>query len=364
MDRYLNHTQHLEELAKRANEVIFVFDPDSLQFVYVNPSFEHLWNLTIENVNNNPSLLAEKIHPEDRKYITEVYYNLVKNITPEKKVEFRMIPSADISKWVSMQLYTIFRNPEDILIAGFAHDITAEKNYQLNLHKFAAKKNSILEILSHDLAAPFSNIHGIAMRLAQNAEIQKDPRLNKLIDIISSTSERSIRMIREFVKQEFLESSNESLIKHRVDLVQEIKNIIDQYKSSEKDIAKTFNLEATSEKIFVSIDKYKFVQAVNNLISNSIKFTHDNGIITIRIDEKKETVVLTVEDNGIGIPANRQDGLFEKFTKARRPGIKGEPSVGLGMSIIKTIVEWHNGKIWFKSVEGEGSIFYIEIPKE
>jgi two-component system sensor histidine kinase VicK len=59
-----------------------------------------------------------------------------------------------------------------------------------------------------------------------------------------------------------------------------------------------------------------------------------------------------------------QADLFEKFTRARRPGIRGEESVGLGMSIIKTIVEWHGGKIWFESREHQGSTFFVEIPKE
>lgn len=363
-ERHPNHTSLLEALAQCAQEVIFVFDPALVKFLYANPAFERLWQLSIESANDNPNLLFENIHPEDRNYVRKAYHNLVKEQQSEKKVEFRLLPSDGELKWVSLRLYIINSSGKHTITAGLASDVTGEKKYQENLHKFAAKKDSVLEILSHDLAGPFNNIHGIASRIAKKVERYDDPGLNKMIEMISSTSERSIRLIREFVKQEFLESSHEALIKYRVDLVREVKNVIDQYKSSEKDIVKTFNLEATSEKIYAAIDKYKFIQAINNLISNSIKFTHDHGIINIRIDEKDETVLLSIQDNGIGIPANRQEGLFEKFTKARRPGIKGEHSVGLGMSIIKTIVEWHGGKIWFKSVENEGSIFYIEIPKE
>ena len=106
------------------------------------------------------------------------------------------------------------------------------------------------------------------------------------------------------------------------------------------------------------------MQVINNLISNSIKFTHDGGIISVSIEDKQDTVLFTVADNGIGIPAKYHDKLFDKFTKARREGLKGEPSTGLGMSIIKTIVEWNDGKIWFDSKENEGTTFYIELPKE
>ncbi|MEX2593854.1 MAG: ATP-binding protein [Anditalea sp.] len=114
----------------------------------------------------------------------------------------------------------------------------------------------------------------------------------------------------------------------------------------------------------MEVDDYKFIQVINNLISNSIKFTHDGGVISVHIEEKKDHVLFKVADDGIGIPGVFHDRLFEKFTQARRPGLKGEPSTGLGMSIIKTIVDWHEGKIWFTSKENEGTTFYIELSKD
>ena len=354
----------LDELANRINAVIFAYDSTSNQFTYVNPSFEHLWELTIEKINANPQVLLERIHHEDREYVLETYKSLVKEAIPDKAIEFRIIMPGLVLKWVSLHLYYIKDTTDKQILGGIANDITAVKNHQDNLHKFAAKKDSVLEILSHDLAGPFRNIKGIASLMSKKIQKYEDPDIEKMVEMISNTSERSIKLIRDFVKQEFLESVHEALIKKREDIVHELKSVVEQYKSSEKDIMKTFKLETSSESIYVAIDQYKFSQAINNLISNSIKFTHDNGIIIIGIEEKEDTILITVEDNGIGIPANRQEGLFEKFTKARRPGIKGEPSVGLGMSIIKTIVEWHNGRIWFESEENKGSKFFIEIPKE
>ncbi|WP_248282223.1 sensor histidine kinase [Mucilaginibacter robiniae] len=66
---------------------------------------------------------------------------------------------------------------------------------------------------------------------------------------------------------------------------------------------------------------------------------------------------------GVGIPGKYHATLFNKFSKAGRPGLKGQVSIGLGMSIIKTLVEWHKGEIWFRSKEHEGTTFYIELPK-
>lgn len=106
------------------------------------------------------------------------------------------------------------------------------------------------------------------------------------------------------------------------------------------------------------------MQVITNLLSNALKFTPDSGNIRISVEDKNDNILIKVQDNGIGIPAHLQPFLFDKFTKAGRQGIHGEPSVGLGMSIIKTIVEWHNGQIWFESTEGIGTTFYIEISKD
>jgi two-component system sensor histidine kinase VicK len=101
---------------------------------------------------------------------------------------------------------------------------------------------------------------------------------------------------------------------------------------------------------------------INNLISNSLKFTPDGGTISINLEERGEVVRISVSDTGIGIPEEYRESLFDKFSKARRPGLRGEASVGLGMSIIKTIVEWHQGKIWFDTEVNRGTTFCIEIP--
>lgn len=125
-----------------------------------------------------------------------------------------------------------------------------------------------------------------------------------------------------------------------------------------------FELTNSHPNIYAEVDSMKFIQVINNLISNAIKFTYDNGLIHIHVEDKSGSVLISVRDNGIGIPPKYQPVLFDKFTKARRPGIRGGESVGLGMSIIKTIVDLHNGNIWFESEENKGTTFFIEIPRQ
>lgn len=356
--------KYFQELSENISQVIFSYHTEAKKFTYLSPGFEQLWNKPADRVLTNSASLLEMVHPEDREYLAGCYKDLLEG-ERKKTIEFRVVKDEGTIRWFCLSgTKLVVEAPDKHVLIGMVEDISEVKEHYAVLEKFAAKKNSILEILSHDLAGPLVNIKGISDLLSEEAKNYRNPNLDRMIGMISKTSERSIRLIREFIKQEFLASANSSFTKKRVNIVQKIKDSLDQYKSAEEALAKTFRFSASAEEIFMEADDYKFVQVINNLISNSLKFTHDGGTISVNIEEKKDHVLFTVADNGIGIPAKYHDSLFERFNKARRPGLKGEPSVGLGMSIIKTIVEWHEGKIWFRSRENEGTTFYIELPKK
>jgi len=118
-----------------------------------------------------------------------------------------------------------------------------------------------------------------------------------------------------------------------------------------------------AEPVYANIDVNKFTQVLINLVSNAFKFTPEDGHVAVYIEAEPGVVRIRVVDDGIGIPLAMQPYLFERFTKARRPGLQGEVTTGLGLALCKTIVEWHHGHIYVVSQEGEGSTFTIEIPR-
>jgi two-component system sensor histidine kinase VicK len=350
------------ELAERTNQVIFAYYPASRQLGYLNPAFDQVWPYAPEEVRVHPDVLLEKVHPDDRPYLEETF-RLVLHGEPARSVEFRVKSPDGADRWICVSPFLLREADGQACVAGFADDITGAKHNSDILKKYAAKKNSVLEILSHDLAGPLGTIQGLSAAVGRRVKQYNDPQLEEMIDLISRMAKRNIHLIREFVKQEFLESSSVELIRQRVDILKIMGELIRQYKTAELNIAKVFRLEASADKIYIEIDEVKFMQAINNLISNAIKFTPEGGVITVRASEESDHILISVADNGIGIPENLQEGLFDKFTKARRPGLRGEESVGLGMSIIKTIVEWHQGEIRFESRENQGTTFYIRLPK-
>ncbi len=114
----------------------------------------------------------------------------------------------------------------------------------------------------------------------------------------------------------------------------------------------------------INSDAVKFFQIIHNVLSNSIKFTNAKGIIEIEIKENDDFYIISLNDNGIGIPA----AMFESIFKDRvmgRTGLKGEKSKGMGLSISSSVfTKIMGGEIWFESVEDKGTVFYVQLPKE
>jgi two-component system sensor histidine kinase VicK len=246
---------------------------------------------------------------------------------------------------------------------GHGEDVTVYKQQNDVLNKHNSKKNSILNILAHDLAGPIGNIANLSVLIERETASLNNARIHGYLQLVKKISDNSIHLIRDFMNQEFLESQGIKLIKRRVELVSKITMVIQEYIDMQKDLQLSFFCHANRKSIYAEIDEDKFLQVINNLISNSMKFTPDGGTITINLEERERTVLITITDTGVGIPEKYHATLFDKFSEARRTGLKGQPSTGLGMSIIKTIVEWHQGNIWFDSEENKGTTFYIETPR-
>lgn len=352
----------LRYLANKTNLPIFVYEVEQRQFSYQNPAFEKSFNLPT-GITIQPDSLLHMVHPEDQQYLTEAYCLFVTGEESEE-IEFRIELPEQEERWVCLTALLFREKTGKQRIIGYMEDITASKQYQDYLKKYGNKKNSVLHILAHDLAGPLNMIQTLADELAIDLKANGNQDINKLIGLIKNTSAHGISLIKSLLDTEFLETTGVDLIKSRANIVDRFKEIMEQYEQSEIKIAKTFRFLPASDEIYVQFDDTKLMQAVNNLISNAIKFTPEGGVITVSLEENQETVLIKVEDNGVGIPQKYHTALFDKFTKARRPGLHGEPATGLGMSIVKTIVEWHNGHIWFESEENKGTCFYIEIPKE
>lgn len=167
----------------------------------------------------------------------------------------------------------------------------------------------------------------------------------------------------ELLEVSEMESQNFSLSMQKVNLSEFIPEVIEQYESDalEKEIRLSYSLP--EQPLFADLNIKKFSRVLENLISNALKFTGEKGSVSLVLEALDDHVLIKVMDTGIGIPKDLQKFLFEKFTRAKRFGLKGEKTHGLGMFITKQIVDLHQGKLSFESVEHKGTTFFIKLKK-
>jgi len=347
----------LRSLTELSCQLYFSYSLGEKRFVYLNPAFNEFFDLDAEPTV--PLLLA-MVHPEDQEYVaSQCVACMTGNVV--KDVECRIV-RGESERYIRIFPYLI-REGQEQLLMGYAEDITRYKS-QLNvISKHNAKKNSILGILSHDLAAPLGFIQNLSSLLDQEVAHSENNRIREYSLMVNKLSKRCIKLIRDFMDHEFLESAGVRLVKKRVNLIEIIKIQTEEYLRHQTALNKQIQFSFSQANIYVDVDEDKFLQVINNLVSNALKFTRDGGKISIGMKEQELSVIVSVSDDGIGIPEKFHATLFDRFSEARRNGLRGEPSTGLGMSIIKTIVEWHEGDIWFDSEEDRGTTFYIKLPK-
>lgn len=355
------NTSIFVEMGKMSKDGYFIFHPIGKDFQYLNDAFSSIWEIPISEVKAEPSILWMQIHPEDKEHVKDCYFECLTD-NQAKKYEFRLSING-LEKYVRVSIFPI-DNGGELLLCGMMEDTTVMRHNKIHIEQINARKNITLEVLAHDLQEPFGMMQMTASHMANELKGGKYEGMMDAVDFIHDLCDRNLRLVRSMINREFLKSAEVEIGKERADLVNELRDMLRFYRRSQLSDTKTFHFSTSHEKIFIHLDTMKFLQVINNLISNALKFTPEpNGFIGLHTEELDNSVIISVRDNGIGIPKHLQPGLFDRLPQTLRQGIKGEPTGGFGMGIIKAIVELHKGRVWFESEEGKGSTFYIELPK-
>ncbi|MFI5221890.1 MAG: ATP-binding protein [Bacteroidia bacterium] len=250
---------------------------------------------------------------------------------------------------------------DDNHINGFivsSQRITDQKINQRKLEELNRSKDNILGIVAHDLRNPISAILGLA-DLVKNDVNHAD----KYFDLINTSCKTALNLISGLLEISDFDRPEYKLTTEYTELISFMKTIIQSNEVLAKE--KELDIEFTSncQEIEIEMNQSKFSRVINNLLANAIKFSHRKEKIEVNVELQlnRQCVMIRVADHGIGIPDAMKSIIFDKFTKAGRRGTEGEKSVGIGMSIVKRIVELHNGRIWLESKENEGTTVNIEL---
>ncbi len=222
------------------------------------------------------------------------------------------------------------------------------------LEKVNKEKDRILHVVAHDLRNPISLTAYISDLILMEERNEKD---KASLQMIKEASQQALTLTNELLGLQQKTNPAETIA---LDTLAATAVNLHQIKAAEK--GQSIRLHNTTNELLVKGSPEKLNRVVNNLLDNAIKFSPLQGQIFVGLEKEGEQALLTVSDQGIGIPEDKKRDVFDRFTSARRQGTGGEKSFGLGLSICREIVEEQGGTIDLKSTEKQGTVFYVRLP--
>ena len=312
-------------------------------------------NTALEDVNSTTSILTSQL----------IYVTFIVIIVA-------VIVSIYLSKMLNKPIINIIREAKK-LAKGNKVNIEKSNIYEidelanvlnyasLEINKTDELRRDLLANVSHDLKTPLTMIKAYA-EMIRDININDENKIKENLNIIIDETDRLNVLVNDLLNLSKLESSSEKLEKSEFDLVKLIKSIIKKYNIIKEMENYKFNLKLP-KKALVSGDINKISQVIYNLINNAINYTGNDLSVTIEVKELKNTYLVNIIDTGKGIKEDEVNIIWDKYYKNEKNHKRNKIGTGIGLSIVKNILERHKFKYGVKSKLNKGTTFYFEITK-
>ncbi len=348
--------KQFEEAVENANDHI-VFTSTDGEIIYANKAVEETTGFEKEEIiGKTPRIWGGQMSKE-------FYDEFWRTIKYDKKI----FKGEVINRKKNGELYTASIQSIPILgdsgeikfFVGIERDITEDKEIE-------KLKSEFVSIASHQLRTPATGVKWFTEILLDDKAGELNDQQREYMKEVYHSNERMLKLINDLLNVSRIETGKKFTIEIKTvdaaDIInQEIKNM--------KIIAEKKNItilkdESIPKKLEIDLDPDKFSQVIKNLIDNGIKYSPEKTKVTVGLREEEDNAVFWVKDEGIGIPVAQQDRIFEKFFRADNVLKADTDGTGLGLYIVKAIVEGHQGSVSFETEEGKGTTFFISFPKE
>ncbi|WP_158846019.1 PAS domain-containing sensor histidine kinase [Algibacter sp. L1A34] len=259
-------------------------------------------------------------------------------------------------------------NNEDCIISVI-NDISNRKKAELNLRNSEATlrelnstKDKFFSIIAHDLRTPFNGIIGFSQILSDQIKEKNYEDIDEYAEIIQTSSEHAMALLSNLMEWSRSQSGQMKFNPEYIDLITLIQKTLELLKTSSEQKQISINLDAPTN-IIVYADKKMIETILRNLISNAIKFTPQNGVISINAEENETEHLISIIDSGVGIANANLEKLFQIDRLHSTSGTNDESGTGLGLILCKDFIDYHKGKIWAESEVGVGTNMQFCLPK-
>lgn len=240
------------------------------------------------------------------------------------------------------------------------HDVTSQQKEEQERKEFVSN-------VSHELRTPLTSVKSYVEALSDGAWQDKEIA-PQFLKVVQDETERMIRMINDLLSLSRMDAGTTKLNLEYVNINELFNYILNRFdmiiKKEEDPKKKKYTIERffTKKDLWVEIDTDKFTQVIDNVMNNAIKYSPDGGVITARLLETHNHVIMSISDQGLGIPRKDLSHIFDRFFRVDKARSRKQGGTGLGLAISKEVVNMLGGQIWVDSVEGKGSTFYISLP--
>ena len=236
--------------------------------------------------------------------------------------------------------------------------LLAEQNERLR--ELDRLKDEFVSLVSHELRTPLTAIRGYIELLLEDLDPSEGSR-RRYLEIVDRNSHRLLDLVNDLLFLAQVEAGKLAIERKPIDLGKVVEECIE----TSSPAADSLGIQLTAHLGRVPKlegDRARLAQMLDNLVSNALKFTPEGGRVDVRLDARDGAAVLEVEDTGLGIPADEQGQLFERFFRSSNATQSAIPGSGLGLTITKAIVERHGGRIEVESTEGAGTTVRVSLP--
>ena len=346
--------ENLEQESKRLNSILSYMTDGVLatnrrgQIIMINDMAKKQLGVERDEALNQNILELLKIDDE---------YELRDLITQSPEL---MIDSQDVNgEYISIRVRFALVRRESGFISGLVavlHDTTEQEKEERERRLFVSN-------VSHELRTPLTSVKSYLEALDEGA--LSEPVAPDFIKVSLDETNRMMRIVTDLLHLSRIDNATSNLdveLSNFTAFITFILNRFDKIKSQDENLKYELIRDYPITSVWIEIDTDKMTQVIDNILNNAIKYSPDGGKITVSMKTTDDQMILSISDQGLGIPKQDLPKIFDRFYRVDRARSRAQGGTGLGLAIAKEIIKQHNGFIWAKSEYGKGSTFTIVLP--
>lgn len=348
MARQLQHTLQAVEEERDKLSTLFLHMTDGMaafdrqaQIININPAAENMLGVPFDETLDYKTVLGAAGVP-----IEEIF-----EIAPPGYIEAELTTGG---KSLRVFLAPFGRDENEGGVMAVIHDVTEQVKLEAARREFVAN-------VSHELRTPLTNVKSYTETLMSESDIQPDVR-NDFLKVILNETDRMTRIVKDLLTLSRLDYGKLEWNLERFDISRLLNEVVDAMRGEASQLGHKIELDIADGIPEMTGDRERIQQVVVNVVSNALKYTPDGGLISINASCGNNRLVISVSDNGIGIPEGDQPRLFERFYRVDKGRSREMGGTGLGLAIAKDIIDYHKGSVSVESEIGVGTTVTIELP--